>query len=84
MVEPNSETRMFHFLLGGNPGLKEVLQQVHQALVEKGYDPVGQMVGYLLSGDPTFITSHNNARDLIIRFDRDAILEEMVVHYLVK
>ena len=59
-----------------------VLREVCAALVEKGYDPLDQIVGYLLSGDPAYITSHHNARILIRRLERDQILEEMVRTYL--
>lgn len=62
--------------------VREILQQVYAALQERGYNPFGQIVGYLISGDPTFITSHNNARTLIARLERDTILEELVRHYL--
>jgi uncharacterized protein (UPF0297 family) len=57
---------------------------VYEALQDKGYNPFGQIVGYLLSGDPTFITSHKNARSLIAQLERDVILEELVKHYLQK
>lgn len=60
----------------------EVLRQVYQALVEKGYHPTSQLVGYLLSGDPTYITSHNNARSLIRTVERDELLEEIIEHYI--
>lgn len=60
----------------------EVLRRVHAALREKGYSPIEQIVGYLLSGDPTYITSHNGARNLIRRLERDDILEELVRVYL--
>lgn len=63
-----------------NPG--EVLRKVHAALKEKGYSPVDQIVGYLLSGDPTYITSHQGARNLIRRLERDQLLEELVKTYL--
>jgi uncharacterized protein (UPF0297 family) len=63
-----------------NPG--EVLRKVHSALKEKGYSPVDQIVGYLLSGDPTYITSHQGARNLIRRLERDELIEELVKHYL--
>ncbi len=53
-----------------------------EAMKEKGYDPMNQLVGYILSGDPTYITSHNGARKLLSRFDRDEILEEIVRVYL--
>lgn len=63
-----------------NPG--EVLRKVFAALKEKGYSPVDQIVGYLLSGDPTYITSHQGARNLIRRLERDQLLEELVKKYL--
>lgn len=63
-----------------NPG--EVLRKVHAALKEKGYNPIEQIVGYLLSGDPTYITSHQGARNLVRRLERDELLEELVRHYL--
>ena len=53
---------------------EDVLEQVYEALVEKGYNPVNQIVGYIMSGDPTYITSHKNARSLIIRVERDELL----------
>ena len=61
---------------------KEILKEVYQALVEKGYNPINQIVGYILSGDPTYITSHNNARALICKVERDELLEEMINSYL--
>ena len=61
---------------------KTVLLNVYDALKEKGYNPVNQIVGYLLSGDPTYITSHNNARSLISKLERDELLEEIVFYYL--
>lgn len=64
--------------------VREILLQVVEALVEKGYNPVNQLVGYLLSGDPAYITSHRNARSLIRRLERDEILEEIVKLYLEK
>lgn len=60
----------------------EVLRKVYAALKEKGYSPIDQIVGYLLSGDPTYITSHNGARNLIRRLERDVLLEELVRAYL--
>jgi uncharacterized protein (UPF0297 family) len=62
--------------------VQEILSIVYEALKEKGYDPINQLVGYIISGDPTYITSHNNARYLIRRLERDEILEEIVAHYL--
>ena len=60
----------------------QIIGQVYEALTEKGYNPVSQLVGYIMSGDPTYITSHNNARSMIRRIDRDEILEEFVRYYL--
>ncbi len=60
----------------------EVIQQVYVALKEKGYNPVNQIVGYLLSGDPTYITSHMGARKLIAKYERDELMEELVQEYL--
>jgi len=60
----------------------EIIMTVFAAMKEKGYDPVNQIVGYLISGDPTYITSHNNARYLIRRLDRDELIEELVRFYV--
>ena len=62
--------------------IKVMLAQVYEALAEKGYNPVSQIVGYILSEDPTYITTHNNARSLIRRIDRDELLQELVKNYL--
>lgn len=67
----------------GKASAKEVLLSVHDALVEKEYNPINQIVGYLLSGDPAFIPRHNNARSLIRKLERDEIIEELVRSYLV-
>lgn len=61
---------------------KEVLKDVYKALEEKGYNPVNQIVGYILSGDPTYITSHNDARNIIRKVERDELLEKMVRFYI--
>ena len=61
---------------------KEILKEVYEALVEKGYNPINQIVGYILSGDPTYITSHNDARNLIRKVERDELLEKMVKYYI--
>ena len=63
---------------------KAILKEVYQALVEKGYNPINQIVGYILSGDPTYITSHNGARNLIRGIERDELLEKMVKEYIGK
>lgn len=63
---------------------REILEQVYNALEERGYNAVDQMVGYLASGDPSYITSHNGARNLIMKVDRDDLLEEILRAYLGK
>ena len=60
----------------------QVLEQVYIALTEKGYNPVNQIVGYIMSGDPTYITSHKNARSLIRKVERDELLEELMAVYI--
>lgn len=60
----------------------EVLEVVYSALREKGYNPVNQIVGYIMSGDPTYITSHNNARSLIMKVERDELVEELLKEYI--
>ena len=60
----------------------EILQLVYQAMTEKGYDPVNQIVGYIMSGDPTYITSHKGARSLIMKVERDELVEEMLREYI--
>ena len=60
----------------------QVLEQVYVALTEKGYNPVNQIVGYIMSGDQTYITSHKNARSLIMKVERDELLEEMMAVYI--
>jgi uncharacterized protein (UPF0297 family) len=62
--------------------VKQIIASVYEALSEKGYNPINQLVGYILSGDPTYITSHNNARSMIRRLERDELLEELVRSYL--
>ena len=63
-------------------GVKMILAEVYEALSEKGYDPVSQIVGYIMSGDPTYITSYRNARGLIGRVERDELVEEMFKDYI--
>ena len=62
--------------------VKDVLDIVYHALSEKGYNPVNQIVGYITSGDPTYITSHNNARSLIMKVERDELVEEILKEYI--
>ncbi len=67
---------------GSDNSAVEIIEAVYQALKAKGYDPITQLVGYILSGDPTYITSYNHARSLICRLERDEILEELVSYYV--
>ena len=62
--------------------MRRILRNVYEALTEKGYNPVNQIVGYLLTEDPTYITTHNNARNLIRKIDRDTLLQSLVRYYL--
>lgn len=62
--------------------IRRILTEVYDALKEKGYNPINQIVGYILSEDPTYITTHNNARNLIRRIDRDTLLQSLVRYYL--
>lgn len=79
----NDKTTIFHKGLNDRSEIiAKVLGQVYAALQEKGYNPVGQIVGYLMSGDPTYITSHADARNLITQLERDEILEELISKYL--
>lgn len=62
--------------------VKEIMRDVYDSLTIKGYDPISQIVGYILSGDPTYITSYNSARSKIVRVERDELLEELVKTYI--
>ena len=75
-------TRQFNLNQNNPSEMEEVLKSVYAALVEKGYNPINQIVGYILSEDPTYITTHNNARSLIRKIDRDELLQELVRSYL--
>ena len=76
------KTMSFEIEKEKNVKAREILKEVHQALVEKGYNPINQIVGYILSGDPTYITSHNDARNKIRVIERDELLEKMVKSYI--
>ncbi|PKM79750.1 MAG: hypothetical protein CVU89_16810 [Firmicutes bacterium HGW-Firmicutes-14] len=78
------ETMMFKVKADDFNEVKDTLFKVYEALKEKGYNPINQIVGYLLSGDPAYITSHNNARSMIRKIERDELIEELVKHYLKK
>lgn len=75
-------TRKFSIQNDKDPEIKKILSSVYQSLQEKGYNPINQIVGYILSEDPTYITNYNNARSLIRRLDRDELLQELVKQYL--
>lgn len=77
-----NETMMFKVDNEKENEAKEILISVYQALKEKGYNPINQMVGYILSGDPTYITNYKNARSIIRRLERDELLEEVLRFYL--
>ncbi len=76
------KTMNFKFETDKNVKAREILKEVYEALVEKGYNPINQIVGYILSGDPTYITSHNDARNKIRQIERDELLEKMVKYYI--
>lgn len=75
-------TRKFSLVDESNKEMKRTLTAVYDALKEKGYNPINQIVGYILSEDPTYITNFNNARTLIRKLDRDELLQELVRYYL--
>ena len=76
------ETMSFKVERDKNIKAREILKEVHQALVEKGYNPVNQIVGYIMSGDPTYITSFKGARSLIMKVERDELVEELLKEYI--
>jgi uncharacterized protein (UPF0297 family) len=78
----NHETMMFKVDKENDNQAREILLAVYEALKEKGYNPISQIVGYILSGDPTYITNHKNARSVIRKIERDELLEELVKSYL--
>ena len=75
-------TRYFKVQTEPETGVKIILSTVYEALTEKGYDPVNQIVGYIMSGDPTYITSHKSARSLIMKVERDELVEELLKEYI--
>ena len=77
-----SNTQYFKVEKETQASVKEVLRVVYEALDEKGYNPVNQIVGYIMSGDPTFITSHKNARSLVMKVERDELVEELLKEYI--
>lgn len=78
----DNNTRFFKTQPDKTISVEEILEQVYLALKQKGYNPVNQIVGYIMSGDPTYITSHNNARSLIMKVERDELVEEVIRHFI--
>ncbi|MDR1805195.1 MAG: IreB family regulatory phosphoprotein [Clostridium sp.] len=78
----NDKTRIVNISAENSGFMRQTLQEVYAALVERGYDPLGQIVGYLLSEDPTYITTHGGARSLAQKIDRDELLKAMLKEYL--
>ena len=77
-----SNTQYFKVQKENPVGVKDVIEQVYSALTEKGYNPVNQIVGYIMSGDPTDITSYHNARSIIMKVERDELIEEALRFYI--
>lgn len=83
MLADINNTQYFNEVrLGDSIEVSEVLRTVYEALNEKGYNPVNQIVGYIMSGDPTYITNHKNARSMIMKVERDELVEELMEHYI--
>ena len=82
MINSDMGTQHFKAISDNPQDAKTILLCVYHALSAKGYDPITQIVGYLISGDPTYITSHNNARSLIMKVERDEIVEEVLKEYI--
>lgn len=81
-MNSKDETMLFNLGDRDHKNVKDTLTTVYQALEEKGYNPINQIVGFLLSGDPAYIPRHNDARNLIRRFERDEIMEELLRSFL--
>ena len=77
-----NETMLFKPQREENKNIRSIIKKVYDSLEDKGYKPTNQIIGYILSGDPTYITSHNDARKLIRQIDRDEILEELLDFYM--
>ena len=78
----NDKTMTFSIINDEELEIRKIMLQVYEALKEKGYNPVNQIVGYILSEDPTYITTHKNARSLILRIDRDTLLQNLIKYYV--
>lgn len=77
-----TNTQYFKVTKENEISVKEIIAEVYKAMTEKGYNPVNQIVGYIMSGDPTFITSHRSARSLIMKVERDELVEELLTEYI--
>ena len=82
MARRDYETQMFRVSSEREDETKRILQEIYDALSERGYNPINQIVGYIISEDPTYITNHNNARALIRKLDRDDLLATLLKNYL--
>ena len=82
-MQDKNNTQYFKVEIEKQIKVGDILEIVYNALLEKGYNPVNQIVGYIMSGDPTYITSHKSARSLIMKVERDEILEELMENYIV-
>lgn len=83
-MQDKNQTQFFKVEKEPEMQVKDVLELVYRSLSEKGYNPLNQIVGYIMSGDPTYITSHNNARSLIMKVERDELVEELLADYIRK
>ena len=81
-MQDKNQTQFFKVEKEPEIQVKDVLDIVYRSLSEKGYNPLNQIVGYIMSGDPTYITSHNNARSLIMKVERDELVEELLADYI--
>ncbi len=81
-MQGNTNTQYFKIQNDANMVVKDTIDSVYMALTEKGYNPVSQIVGYIMSGDPTYITNHNGARSQVMRVERDEIIEELLREYI--
>ena len=82
MMNELTKTQFIQIETFAELSVSEIIERVYIALKEKGYNPVNQIVGYIMSGDPTYITSHNNARSLIMKVERDEIVEELLKYFI--
>ena len=82
MMDDLTKTQFIQIETFADLSVSEIIERVYVALKERGYNPVNQIVGYIMSGDPTYITSHNNARSLIMKVERDEIVEEVLKYFI--